>query len=63
MSSQNQMNIAAEITQFVVENGRVEPDGDGINLESLRIEVEFEASERGLEDCSEIAAVAVELAK
>jgi hypothetical protein len=60
--SQDQMNTAAQIAQFVVENGRVESDGRGnLNLESLRAEVEFECGERGLPDCTEIAAAAVEL--
>lgn len=63
MSSQAIQNQAAEISQFVIENGRVESDASGINLASLEAEVEFECRERGLPDCSEIAAAAVELAK
>jgi hypothetical protein len=59
MYSQDQLNQAAAISQFVIENGRVETDDSGqVNAESLRVEVEFECGERGLEDCSEIAAVA-----
>jgi hypothetical protein len=62
MYSQQQLNVAAEISQFVVENGRVESDADGnLNLESLRAEVEFECHERGIEDSDEVAAAAVEL--
>jgi hypothetical protein len=62
--SQDQMNQAAEISRFVLENGRVESDGEGnLNLESLRTEVEFECSERNLPDCDEIAEAAVKLAK
>ena len=60
MSSRKQIEIATEIAQFVVENGRVE----GVEvewLESLRVEVEFECGDRGLEDCEEIAEVAVNL--
>lgn len=54
---------AAEIAKFVVENGRVESDGDGnLNQESLRGEVEFECEERGLEDCAEIADLALQFA-
>lgn len=63
MSSQAIQNQAAMISQFVIENGRVESGENGINLASLEVEVEFECEERGLEDCSEIAAAAVELAK
>ena len=60
MSSRKQIEIATEIAQFVVENGRVE--GVGVEwLESLRVEVEFECGDRGLEDCEEIAEVAVNL--
>ena len=63
MSSQNIQNQAAEIAQFVIENGRVESDGNGsFNTESLRVEVEFECNERGLSDCTEIAEAAVKLA-
>jgi hypothetical protein len=47
--------LAAEIMQFVVENGRVE----GEDAESLRIEVEFEARERGHENSDEVADMAV----
>lgn len=60
MASRNQIEVAAEIAQFVVENGRVQGEGEEW-LESLRTEVEFECSERGLEDCDEIAEVAVNL--
>lgn len=60
MYSQDQMNQAASIAAFVIENGRVETDDSGqVNAESLRVEVEFECGERGLEDCGEIAAAAV----
>lgn len=60
MASRKQIEIATEIAQFVIENGRVEGEGDDWK-ESLRNEVEFECSERGLEDCEEIAEVAVDL--
>lgn len=63
MSSLVIQNSAAEISQFVIENGRVESDENGINLASLEVEVEFECMERGLEDCEEIAAAAVEMAE
>lgn len=60
--SQDQMNQAAEISRFVIENGRVEGEGEAWT-ESLRVEVEFECSERNLPDCDEIAEAAVNLAK
>lgn len=60
--SQSIQNAAAEISQFVIENGRVLADDDGnLNEESVRVEVEFECMERGLEDCEEIAAAAAEM--
>lgn len=61
MASRNQIDQAVEIARFVVENGRVEGDEGNLNLESLRIEVEIECGERGIEDCAEIAEAAVEL--
>lgn len=61
--SQSIQNAAAEISQFVIENGRVESGENGINLASLEVEVEFECEERGLPDCGEIAAAAVALAE
>ena len=61
MSSRKQVEVAQEIAQFVVENGRVQGEGSEW-LESLRGEVEFECDERGLDDCAEIAEVAVNLA-
>ena len=61
MASRNQVEVAQEIAQFVVENGRVSGEGSE-RVESLRVEVEFEAGERGLDDCEEIAEVAVNLA-
>jgi hypothetical protein len=61
MASRNQIKAAREIAQFVVENGRVQGEGSE-RLESLRIEVEFECNERDLDDCAEIAEVAVNLA-
>jgi hypothetical protein len=60
MASRNQIEVAMEIAQFVVENGRVSGEG-GDWLESLRDEVEFECGERELEDCEEIAEAAVNL--
>jgi hypothetical protein len=56
-------NTVTEIINFVIENGRVLPDEStesGFNLESLRVEVEFECSERGLDNCEEMADEAVE---
>ena len=61
MASRNQVEVAQEIAQFVVENGRVTGEGSEW-LESLRGEVEFECDERGISDCEEIAEVAVNLA-
>lgn len=62
MSSRTQIEIATEIAQDVIENGRVEGDGEGW-LESLAVEVEFECSERGYDDddCEEITEAAVNL--
>jgi hypothetical protein len=45
--SQQEQEAATQIARDVVENGRVEMDGDAPNTESLRAEVSFEASERG----------------
>jgi hypothetical protein len=59
MNRTEMAQVAAEIVRFVVENGRVESGND----ESLRVEVEFEAMERGYADASEIADLAVELAR
>lgn len=55
----NDKDTALEIANYVVENGRVEGDGDEW-IESLRVEVEFEADERGLENSTELAELAVE---
>lgn len=60
MSSRRQIEIATEIAKDVIENGRVEGAGEGW-LESLAVEVKFECSERGHEDCEEIAEAAVNL--
>lgn len=60
MASRNQVEVAQEIAQSVVENGRVSGQGSEW-LEALRNEVEFECGERGLDDCEEIAEVAVKL--
>lgn len=60
MASRTQIEIAQEIAQDVIENGRVIGDGDEWK-ESLRNEVEFECGERGYEDCEEIADAAVKL--
>lgn len=60
MSSRTQIEIATEIAQDVIDNGRVTLAGDEWS-ESLRIEVEFECGERGLDDCEEIAEAAVNL--
>jgi hypothetical protein len=62
MPSRNQIDQATEIARFVVDNGRVASDDDGnLDPESLRGEVEFECEERNIEDCTEIAEVAVNL--
>lgn len=59
----NEKNAATvdSISRTVIENGRVEGEGEAW-LESLRREVEFEATERGhsSDDAAEIAAAAVE---
>ena len=51
-------NSPAQIALHVIENGRVVGEGDEW-LESLEIEVEFEARDRGLENSDEIAQQAV----
>ena len=55
-------NVAAQIAQSVVENGRVQGEGDDW-LESLEVEVEFEAREQGYENSDEIAREAVSQSK
>lgn len=60
MASHNQIKLAQEIAQDVIDNGRVQGQGEEWT-ESLRIEVEFEASERGHENSEEIAEAAVKL--
>lgn len=62
MASRKQIEVAQEIAQSVVENGRVSGQGDEW-LESLRSEVEFECDERGITDSAEVAKAAVKLAK
>lgn len=59
MLSQDQKEIAAQLTKFVVENGRVTSEHGDWN-ESLRGEVEFEADAQDIEDAAEIAEYAVE---
>jgi len=42
-------NSAAKILETVIENGRIDDDGNGdFDRDSLITEVEFEATERGL---------------
>lgn len=60
MASRNQIELAQEIAQDVIDNGRVVGQGEEWK-ESLRVEVEFEASERGHADSEEIAEAAVRL--
>ena len=62
MSSRTKIEIAIEIAQNVIADGRVIGDGKGW-VESLRIEVEFECNEHGYDedDCEEIAEAAVNL--
>lgn len=60
MASRNQVEVTQEIAQSVVENGRVSGKGSEW-LESLHREVEFECNERNLDDCAEIAEIAVNL--
>jgi hypothetical protein len=56
--SQKEQEAATQIARDVVENGRVETNGDALNIESLRVEVSFEAGERGYD-----AATAEEMAQ
>lgn len=60
MTSVNQINLAKQIAQDVIDNGRVVGE-DQDWLESLRVEVEFECRDRGHDDCEEIAETAVNL--
>jgi hypothetical protein len=61
--SKNTEQVAAELVRDVVENGRVAADGrGGVQVESLRVEVEFEARERGYSD-ERAADIAAEAAK
>ncbi len=53
--------IAAELAQFVIDQGRVEGEDREWWLSSLGVEVAFEADERGYENASEIAEAAVRL--
>ena len=49
MLSHHLQQVAMEIAQFVAENGRVESKGGKFVKESMRVEVSFEASERGFD--------------
>lgn len=63
--NKNTEQVAAEIVQSVVEDGRVAANGrGGVQAESLRVEVEFEARERGYsnEQAANIAAEAAKMA-
>lgn len=60
MASRNQIELAREIAQDVIDNGRVVGQGDDWK-ELLRVEVESEAGERGYADSEEIAEAAVKL--
>lgn len=48
--TQTEQSVALNIARYVIENGRVESGDGGINDESLRVEVSFEAGERGYDD-------------
>ena len=43
---------AMAILSDCVEDGRIEEDGDSMNRESVRVEVSFEATERGYNDAT-----------
>lgn len=47
MLSQQNKEVAMQLAQFVAENGRVLTSGGKFVKESMRVEVSFEASERG----------------
>lgn len=51
------LEIASKLVRFVIESGRVEGEGEEY-AESLEVEVEFEARERGYGNPDEIAQVA-----
>lgn len=54
-------SLAAELSRFVIDNGRVLADADGnTDPESLAVEVEFEAQERGY-DAETIKAIVATL--
>ena len=42
-------SVAQDILDTVIDNGRVLSDGDVLDRDSLKTEVEFEASERGID--------------
>ena len=42
-------SVAIDILDTVVDNGRVLADGDLLDRDSLKAEVEFEAGERGID--------------
>jgi hypothetical protein len=60
MNREELSKVAEEIARFVLDEGRVEGQGDEW-LASLGLEVLVEADERGLENATEIAEEAVRL--
>ena len=50
--SQDEQEQAAQIAQFVIENGRVIATDGKPEPESLAVEVSFEASERGIDSAT-----------
>jgi hypothetical protein len=42
-------SVARDILDTVVDNGRVLADGDLLDRDSLKVEIEFEAGERGID--------------
>ncbi len=57
-------DVVARIFNAVVENGRVQGDGEGgFNPESVETEVEFEARERGYENSDEIGEAARDMVR
>ncbi|MBE7555997.1 MAG: hypothetical protein HS126_33500 [Anaerolineales bacterium] len=60
MNNDELTHVAAEIARLVIEDGRVEGEGEEW-LASLGVEVAFEADEQGYENATEIAEEAVRL--
>ena len=61
--SQEVENVAAQILQYVTENGRVMADESGPICDSVEFEVSFEAAARGYENSDEIGRAARDMVR